>query len=90
MVRTDKVTHKCIEWMPWHQTAKKDVASYEKLRRAAKQALTRRYPNGETPSELCRMIPQGKSYLVKWNISVTKEKKSTEIPKVVASEMGSA
>ena len=34
--------------MPRLQTPMKDVVSYDKLRRAAKQALTRRSPNGET------------------------------------------
>ena len=34
--------------MPWCQEAMKDVGSCEKLRRAATQAVTRRYPNGET------------------------------------------
>ena len=39
---------KGVWWMPWHQSAMKDVDSCEKLRGAAKQALIRRYPNGET------------------------------------------
>ena len=34
--------------MPWYREAMKDVVSCEKLRGAAKQALIRRYPNGET------------------------------------------
>ena len=35
-------------WMPWRQEAMKDVASCDKLRGAAKQALIRRFLNGET------------------------------------------
>jgi len=34
--------------MPWRKQAMKDVASCDKLRGAAKQALIRRSPNGET------------------------------------------
>ena len=34
--------------MPWHQEAMKDVGACDKLRRAGKQAMTRRCPNGET------------------------------------------
>lgn len=39
---------KSIKWMPRLQIPMKDVASCDKLRRAAKQALTRRCLNGET------------------------------------------
>ena len=35
-------------WMPWRRMAMKDVVSCDKPRRAAKQALTRGFPNGET------------------------------------------
>src|SRR5919108_5729286 len=34
--------------MPWRQMAMKDVASCDKLRGAAKRAVIRRSPNGET------------------------------------------
>jgi len=34
--------------MPWHREATKDVVGCDKLRRAAKQAKTRRFLNGET------------------------------------------
>ena len=37
-------------WMPWCQEAMKDVASCDKLRGAAKQALIRRFLNGATRS----------------------------------------
>ena len=35
-------------WMPWHRLAMKDVASCDKPRGAAKQAMIRGSPNGET------------------------------------------
>ncbi len=35
-------------WMPWRQEAMKDVAGCDKPRGAAKQALIRGFPNGET------------------------------------------
>ena len=37
--------------MSWRQKAMKDVEGCDKLRVAAKQALTRRFPNGETQRE---------------------------------------
>ena len=45
--------NKRIRWMPWRQEAMKDVVSCEKLRGAAKQALIRRCPNGETRPRSC-------------------------------------
>ena len=48
---------KGIWWMPWYQPAKKDVASCEKPRGAAKQALIRGCPNGETRSREMRDHP---------------------------------
>ena len=39
---------KGARWMPWRKQAMKDVASCDKLRGAAKQALIRRFPNGAT------------------------------------------
>ena len=39
---------KRIRWMPRRQKAKKDVVACDKLRGAGKQALIRRFPNGET------------------------------------------
>ena len=35
-------------WMPWQPEAMKDVVGYDKPRGAAKQALIRGCPNGET------------------------------------------
>jgi hypothetical protein len=39
---------KGIRWMPRRDKAMKGVASCDKLRGAAKQALIRRFPNGAT------------------------------------------
>ena len=47
---------KGIRWMPWRQEAMKDVASCEMLREAAKQAVIRRCPNGETRPGSCPVI----------------------------------
>ena len=47
---------KGVRRMPWHQEAMKDVVNCDKLRRAVKQALTRRFPNGETRQGLCPVI----------------------------------
>jgi hypothetical protein len=40
--------NKRIRWMPWRQQAMKDVVICDKLRGVDKQALIRRFPNGET------------------------------------------
>ena len=48
---------KGIWWMPWRQEAMKDVVGNDILRGAAKQALIRRFPNGETRQESCPVIP---------------------------------
>lgn len=34
--------------MPWHQETMKDVVDCNKLRGVVKQAMIRRFPNGET------------------------------------------
>ncbi len=39
---------KRVWWMPWQPEAMKDVVDCDKLRGAVKQALIRRFPNGET------------------------------------------
>ena len=39
---------KRIRWMPWQSEAMKDVETCDKRWRAGKQALTQRFPNGET------------------------------------------
>lgn len=42
--------------MPWRQEAMKDVVGCDMRRRAAKQALTRRFLNGATRLESCPVI----------------------------------
>ena len=48
---------KGIWWMPWRQKAMKDVEGDEILWGAAKQALIRGCPNGETRLESYPVIP---------------------------------
>ena len=43
---------KCVWWMPRDQEAMKDVAACDKLRGGGKQPLIRRFPNGETLSDV--------------------------------------
>ena len=81
--------------MPWYQEAMKDVGSCEKLRGAATQASIRRCPNGETRAGQYR--PPHTEYIgVLEQTQGTEtskyleEKKSIEIPSVVASERGTA
>ena len=40
---------KSKRWMPWHLEPKKDVAICDKPRGADKRAVSRGFPNGETP-----------------------------------------
>ena len=47
---------KRIRWMPWQSEAMKDVEACDKARGAGKQALIRRYLNGETRSILYRSL----------------------------------
>ena len=81
--------------MPWQNQAMKDVASCDKLREAAHRRYIRRSPNGETHMSKPHVRPaefiggcertQGSEpsqYL--------EENKETSIPKVVASEIGTA
>ena len=86
---------KSIRWMPWHLEAMKDVGNGDKLRGAVTQAIIRRSPNGKT-----RLIEDEALYAE--YIGVTgqtqgtetskylKEKKTTVIPQVAASERGTA
>ncbi len=81
--------------MPWQKQAMKDVVSCDKLRGAANRHYIRRSPNGETHDGKTVVRPaefiggyertQGSEpsqYL--------EEKKEISIPKVVASEIGTA
>jgi hypothetical protein len=80
-------------WMPRRQEAMKDVVACDKPRGAGKQALIRGFPNGETrPSGHLRLNKIGRRSKT-WGTETSKypeEKKSTEIPLVVASERGAA
>jgi hypothetical protein len=79
--------------MPRRQEAMKDVVACEKLRGAGKQALIRGCPNGET-RPFGPFVPEFigcESYTRGTETSkYPEEKKSTDIPLVVASERGSA
>ena len=66
----------------------KDVIACDKLRGVSKYTLIRRFPNGETHA--FERIPQGKQTRRTETSKYPEEKKSTEIPLVVASERGSA
>ena len=86
---------KGIRWMPWYREAKKDVGSCDKLRGAATQALSRRYPNGETRTGEVG-APHAEYIGVEEPTRGTEtsqyleEKKTTVIPLVAASERGGA
>lgn len=80
--------------MPWQLEAMKDVLICEKRRQADMKRYNRRFPNGETRYiivslliELNRLIKQTKGTETS---KYLEEKKSTEIPLVVASEKGKA
>ncbi len=79
---------KRIWWMPWRQQAMKDVVACDKPRGAGKQALIRGFLNGATHG--FGRIPQGKLTQGTETSKYLQEKKSTEIPLVVASERGVA
>ena len=72
----------------------KDVVICDKLRRADKQALTRRFPNGKTHPvyrvSCTEYIGVKKRTRGTETSKYPEEKKSTEIPLVAASERGPA
>jgi hypothetical protein len=81
--------------MPWQNQAMKDVASCEKLRGAAHRRYIRRCPNGETLLGKTQERPA--EYIGGYERTqgsepsqYLEEKKETSIPKVVASEIGTA
>jgi hypothetical protein len=82
--------------MPWHQPAMKDVDSCDKLRGAVKQALIRRFPNGETRqgvttlSSYTEYIGVVRRTRGSETSQYPQEKKVTTIPLVAASERGTA
>ena len=79
--------------MPWRSQAMKDVQACEKLRGAGNEAMIRRYLNGETrPARvMLNCIHRLSKRTRRTETSkYPEEKKSTEIPQVVASERGTA
>ena len=60
------------------------------LRRVVKHALTRRFPNGETRPGSFLVNPKGWRTRRTETSQYPQESKSTETPKVAASEMGLA
>ena len=81
--------------MPWQRQAMKDVASCDKLREAAHRRYIRRSPNGETLPSNPRERPA--EYIGGYEQTqgsepsqYLEENKSNEIPKVAASEIGTA
>ncbi len=81
--------------MPWQNQAMKDVASCDKLRGAAHRRYIRRFPNGETHMSKPHVRPA--EYIGGYERTqgsepsqYLEEKKETSIPKVVASEIGTA
>ena len=86
---------KSIRWMPWHLEAMKDVGNCEKLRGAVTQAIIRRSPNGKTYlvedeisyAEYIGIVKQTQGTETS---KYLKEKKTTVIPQVAASERGTA
>ena len=81
--------------MPWQKQAMKDVASGDKLRGAAHRRYIRRCPNGETLLSKPQEHPAeyiGRSERTRGSepSQYPEEKKEISIPKVVASEIGTA
>ena len=80
--------------MPWRLQAMKDVRACVKPRGAGNEALIRGCPNGETHS--CEGVSRSEFIGPRRRTRGTEtsqypqEQKSTEIPKVVASEIGVA
>ena len=86
---------KGIRWMPWHLEAMKDVGNCDKLRGVVTQTVIRRFPNGETllvkdqelPAEHIGRVERTQGTETS---KYLKEKKTTVIPQVAASERGPA
>ena len=85
---------KCMWWMPWRSQAMKDVRACVKPRGAGNEALIRGCPNGGTHfrkgvSRSEFIGPRRRTRGTETS-QYPQEQKSTEIPKVVASEIGRA
>jgi hypothetical protein len=76
--------------MPWHQEAMKGVGACDKLRRAGKQAMTRRCPNGETRRPSWVVTAKAEPTQGTETSKYLQERKSIETPSVAASERGIA
>jgi hypothetical protein len=81
-------------WMPRHWEAKKDVDSCDKLRGAANRLGSGDFrigkPDGDEPSVRGEYIASSQPTRGTETSKYPVEKKSTEIPLVVASERGTA
>ena len=75
--------------MPWHKKPKKDVAACEKPREGGKQPLIRRFPNGATQYHEVVLPARGQTRRTETS-KYPEEEKTIVIPKVAASEMGTA
>ncbi len=74
--------------MPWLVEAMKDVLGCDKPRGAAKKALIRGFLNGATQHGANHVTTSVGRTQGSETSQYLKEKKSNEIPKVAASEMG--
>ena len=81
--------------MPWQKKAMKDVASCDKPRGAANRHYIRGFPNGETHWGKTSVQPA--EYIGRYEQTqgsepsqYLEEEKSNEIPRVAASEIGTA
>ena len=76
--------------MPWLAYPMKDVQSCDKLGGAATTRYYSEISEWGNPFSIIRENPHADGHLPNWNISVSREKKSIEIPSVATSEMGKA
>src|SRR3989475_9737511 len=86
---------KSERWMPWRREAMKDVASCDKPRGAASRHRSEDVRMGEpgrsnVRSSLTESIGQGTRTGELKHLSTSREKKSTEIAQVAASERATA
>jgi hypothetical protein len=71
--------------MPWYQEAMKEAAGCHKLRGAVKQAMIRRFPNGETrlgkpKTSLSEYIGQGSERSELKHLSKIRKRKRSDFP----------
>ena len=75
--------------MPRQLEAMKDVVACDKLRGGSKQPLIRRFPNGATQYHEVVLPARGQTRRTETS-KYPEEEKTIVIPKVAASEMGTA